>query len=129
MILGVQFARCSHAPVPSQFPLAPQALVAAAVQVGGFVARGGLPPAMFAHTPALPESLQLWQPPGQGMSQQTPSVEQTNPVPQSLLATHGSPAANLSPQRLLVLRQVRLPVQSVFEEHVLRQVGLLALQT
>jgi hypothetical protein len=129
VMLAVQVVRSSQPPLPSQFPSCPQAPLAAAVQVAGCVARGGLPLPRLVHTPALPESLQLWQPPAQVLSQQTPSAEQTSPLPQSLLATQDSPAASLSPQRLLVLMQVRPPVQSASEAQVLRHVGLLALHT
>ncbi len=126
-MLGAQLERCSHPSAPLQLPLAPHAPAAAAGQVVGLVARGGLPLATFEHTPARPGSLQLWQPPAQVWSQHTPSAEQTRPVPQSLLAAHDSPAASLSPQRLFVLRQLRPLAQSVSDVQVLRQVGLLAL--
>jgi hypothetical protein len=127
--VAVQLERCSHPAAPSQLPLSPQAPAAAAGQVTGLVARGGLPPAMLEQTPVLPDNLQLWHPPAQVLSQQIPSAEQTRPVPQSLFATHDSPAASLSPQRLLVFKQVSWFVQSASEVQVLRQVGLLALQT
>ena len=127
--LGVQLVRCSHPLLPSQLPLFPQAPAAAAGQVAGLVARGGVAPARFEHTPALPDSLQLWHPPAQAWLQHTPSAEHRSPVPQSLLATQVSPDASLSPQWLVVLRQVRLFVQSASVAQVLRQVGLVLLQT
>jgi hypothetical protein len=125
---NVQLLRCSQPPLPSQLPLAPQAPGAAAGQVAGLVGRGALPPARLAHTPALPGSLQLWQPPPQSLSQHTPSAEHTSPAPQSLLAAQASPAASFTPQRLLVLRQVSWLLQSASTAQVLRQVGLAPLQ-
>jgi hypothetical protein len=124
VMVVVQLVRCSQPPAPSQLPLAPQAPVGAAAHDGGLVARAGVPAGMFEQTPALPDSLQLAHPPAQTLSQQTPSAEQTSPLPQSLFATQDSPAASLSPQRFVVCRQVSPPVQSAFVEQVLRQVGL-----
>ena len=97
--------------------------------MAGVVVRGALPLPMFEQTPVLPDSLQLWQPPAQALSQQTPSLAQTSPVSQSVFATQGSPAASVLPQRLFVARQVRLFVQSLLDVQVLRQVGLVVKHT
>jgi hypothetical protein len=123
----VHVARSSQPPFPSQLPLSPQAPGAAAVHAGCDVARGVEPPGMLVHTPALPETRQLWHPFAQALSQHTPSSEHTRPMAQSLEAAHVPPAPTLSPQRLVVLRQVRLLAQSSSEPQVVRQLGLLAL--
>jgi hypothetical protein len=109
VIFGLQDVRSSQPP-PSHLPVLPQTPGAAAGQV--VVSRGVLPDAVFEQVPALPETLQLWQAPGQVWSQHTFSEEQTSPVEQSLSAWQVSPAPSLPPHRLLVWRQVRLFAQS-----------------
>lgn len=108
VIFGLQDVRSSQPPL-LHLPVFPQTPVAAAEQV---LSRGVLPDAVFEQVPALPETLQLWQAPGQVWSQHTFSEEQTSPVEQSLSAWQVSPAPSLPPHRLLVWRQVRLFAQS-----------------
>jgi hypothetical protein len=84
---------------------------------------------LVVHDPTLPDTLQLWQLAEQTASQQTFSAEQTRPDSQSVSAAQTSPRGSFPPHRLLVLRQVRLFAQSVFDVQLLRQVGLVWLQT
>jgi hypothetical protein len=98
-MLDVQVVRCSQPPVLLQLPLAPQAPEAAGWQVTGLVARAGVPPGMFEHRPALLVGwLQLWQPPAQGVLQQTPSAQK--PLVHWPPAVHEAPSG-FSPQELL----------------------------
>jgi hypothetical protein len=127
VLLGVQVARSSQPPFPSHLPVSPQAPLAAITQV--VVSRGALPPAMLEQVPSFPDAMQLWQAPEQALSQQTFSAEHTSPVEQSLSALQVSPPPSLSPHRLLVFRQVSLFAQSLFDPQVLRQLGLVVLQT
>lgn len=110
VVLGLQDVRMSQPPLPSHWPVFPQAPEAAAGQM--VLSRGVLPDAVLEQVPALPETLQLWQAPGQVWSQHTFSEEQTSPVEQSLSAWQVSPAPSLPPHRLLVWRQVRPFAQS-----------------
>lgn len=111
--------------LPSHLPVLPQTLEVVAQVV---VLRGFPPAAMLEHVPALPVSVQLWQPPVQALLQHTPSGEQKLLV-QSVFALHASPFDCLSPHLLVVFKQVSPFAQSALVEQVFRQVGLLALQT
>lgn len=103
----------------------PQTFPGVAAQV---VVSRGIPPAFTGlQVPSFPVSVQLWQAPPQALLQQTPSLLQT-PLLQSLVTLQGLPAGRAFPQRLLVLRQVRPPVQSVSLVQVVRHEGLVALQ-
>lgn len=106
----------------------PVALICLVASVGHFELSTGHE-VLVVHDPNLPDSLQLWQPPAQAALQQTFSAEQTRPVSQSVSAAQTSPAGSFPPQRLLVLRQVRLFAQSASDVQLLRQVGLVWLQT
>jgi hypothetical protein len=134
-LLSLQATINWHLSVPSHFPVLPQEAPVVTGQVAGVVVCGPTPPAIFEHVPrpSVPD-LQLWQPSLQWSVrpeptlQQTPSAEQTNPAWQSVSALQIVPLPNLSPQVLLVLRQVSL-LQLRSDEQVLRHVGLVVLQT
>ena len=88
----------------------------------------GLPPAeMLEHVPTLPVRVQLWHEPPHAPSQQTPSVQL--PLAQSPGAPQACPFARVLPHLLSTLRQVWPATQSVFWLQVVRQDGLVALQT
>ena len=104
----------------------PQLLTAPAAQV--VVSRGSPPTAMLVQVPTAPEITQLWQAPVQAALQQTPSAVQ-NPVVQSELALQACPFGSLVPHWLFVLRQVNPSVQFASTVQVVRQDGLVVLQT
>ncbi len=60
--------------------------------------------------------------------QHRPST-QVNPVSQSVVSEHGSPLADLSPHLWVTVLHTTVPEQSSLPLHVLRQVGLVELQT
>jgi hypothetical protein len=98
-VLGVQVLCCSQPPLPSQWPLFPQAPEATAGQVAGVVKRGGPSAGLGKQLPCLvADNSQVWQPPAQNWSQQTPSEAHTNPVEQSLSLSQVFPAPCLVPQ-------------------------------
>jgi len=120
---GVVVEAWAHPRLPLQRPVFPQGGLA-----GHIVAtRGVLPAGIGEHLPTLAATRQLSQPPPQAPSQQTPSVQA--PLEQSALAPQGWPLGSLSPHRLSTLRQVRPVTQSAFDVQVVRQDGLLMLQT
>jgi hypothetical protein len=115
----------SHVVPEEQVPVARYCLVVSVGQVE--LSHGQV--ALVVHEPTLPDTLQLWQLAEQTASQHTFSAEQTRPDSQSVSAAQASPRGSFPPHRLLVLRQVRLFAQSVSDVQLLRQVGLVWLQT
>jgi hypothetical protein len=111
-------------PLPSHRVVLPQTFPGVAAQV---VVLRGVPPAFTGlQVPSFPVKVQLWQAPAQALLQHTPSLLQT-PVLQSLVALQALPGGRAFPQRLVVLRHVRPPVQLESVVHVVRHDGLVAL--
>jgi hypothetical protein len=118
----VPAAKSSQPPAPSHLPVLPQVVPVAQV----VLSRGAPLAAMLLQVPTLDGRTQLLQPPAQIELQQTPSPLQML-LAQSLSALQPWPLANLLPQRLLVVRHVSPPTQSLSDVQVVRHDGLVAL--